>query len=104
MESITEIVEPAVIVIFGASGDLTWRKLIPAFYNLYLDKWIDGNFAVIGVSNDQYSDAGYRKHLMEGVNKNSRRGRSKKKKIGMPSHRNLPIIKVNSRILPCIPG
>ena len=28
---------PAILVVFGASGDLTWRKLIPAIYNLYLD-------------------------------------------------------------------
>ena len=28
---------PSLLVIFGAGGDLTWRKLIPALYNLYLD-------------------------------------------------------------------
>ena len=41
--------DPAVIVIFGAGGDLTWRKLVPALYNLYLDKWLAEKFAVIGV-------------------------------------------------------
>jgi glucose-6-phosphate 1-dehydrogenase len=33
-------INPTIIVIFGGTGDLTWRKLIPAIYNLYLDKWI----------------------------------------------------------------
>src|SRR5581483_10347706 len=31
--------DSTVLVIFGAGGDLTWRKLIPGLYNLYLDKW-----------------------------------------------------------------
>jgi glucose-6-phosphate 1-dehydrogenase len=39
MESKTKI-GPTVIVIFGAGGDLTWRKLMPAIYNLYLDNWV----------------------------------------------------------------
>ena len=32
-----EKADPAILVIFGAGGDLTWRKLIPALYNLFLD-------------------------------------------------------------------
>ena len=35
---------PTIIIILGATGDLTWRKLIPAIYNLYLDKWIPEKF------------------------------------------------------------
>lgn len=35
--------EPKVFVIFGAGGDLAWRKLIPALYNLFLDQWLPEN-------------------------------------------------------------
>ncbi|MGH9916662.1 MAG: glucose-6-phosphate dehydrogenase, partial [Pyrinomonadaceae bacterium] len=42
--------DPCVMVIFGASGDLTKRKLIPALYNLAHDNFLSDEFAVIGVS------------------------------------------------------
>jgi len=67
---------PTIIVILGATGDLAWRKLIPGLYNLYLDKWIPQQFAVIGVSHVSLTDNQFRKHLLEGVNKFSRRGKA----------------------------
>ena len=70
---------PTVIVIFGAGGDLTWRKLMPAIYNLYLDNWIPENFAVLGVAHTAMTDDAFRKHVNDGVNKFSRRGKTKKK-------------------------
>ncbi len=70
--------DPTVIVIFGAGGDLAWRKLIPAIYNLYLDQWIPKNFAVLGVGRTEMTDTSFRKHLHEGVDSFSRRGKSKK--------------------------
>ena len=69
---------PTVIVIFGAGGDLTWRKLMPAIYNLYLDNWIPEQFAVLGVAHTDMSDQNFRKHINEGIDKFSRRGKSKK--------------------------
>jgi glucose-6-phosphate 1-dehydrogenase len=69
-------VEPAVIVIFGASGDLTQRKLIPALYNLFLDKWLPDQFAIIGVSRTEMSDDQFRERLRSGVDRFSRRGKS----------------------------
>jgi glucose-6-phosphate 1-dehydrogenase len=69
---------PTIIIILGATGDLAWRKLIPAIYNLYLDKWIPDNFAVIGVSRIKMAEKEFQKHLHEGVDKFSRRGKSKK--------------------------
>ncbi len=69
---------PTVIVILGATGDLAWRKLIPAIYNLYLDKWTPENFAVIGVSRKKISEKEFIKHLHDGVDQFSRRGKSKK--------------------------
>ncbi len=77
MEAIEKSV-PTIIVILGATGDLTWRKLIPAIYNLYLDKWIPEKFALLGVSRSNMSEKEFRKHLHEGVDKFSRRGKSKK--------------------------
>ncbi|MAE30172.1 MAG: hypothetical protein CMO43_01000, partial [Verrucomicrobiales bacterium] len=42
--------EPCTIVIFGASGDLTARKLIPALYHLYTESQMPGSFRVVGVA------------------------------------------------------
>src|SRR4051812_10440030 len=40
--------QPCVLVIFGAAGDLSWRKLLPAIYNLNVDGLLPSNFAVVG--------------------------------------------------------
>jgi glucose-6-phosphate 1-dehydrogenase len=69
---------PTIIIILGATGDLTWRKLIPAIYNLWLDNWIPKEFALIGVSRDKYTGPKFEKHLHDGVDKFSRRGKTKK--------------------------
>jgi glucose-6-phosphate 1-dehydrogenase len=53
---------PCAIVIFGGSGDLAGRKLVPALYNLYLRRLLPAGFAVIGIGrSDQGGDDGYRK-------------------------------------------
>ncbi|HEY6951012.1 MAG TPA: glucose-6-phosphate dehydrogenase [Bacteroidota bacterium] len=67
--------DPTVIVITGAGGDLTWRKLIPALYDLHVDKWLPDRFAVIGVDMKSLSDDQFREHLREGVVQFSRTGR-----------------------------
>ncbi|MBK7872170.1 MAG: glucose-6-phosphate dehydrogenase, partial [Saprospiraceae bacterium] len=72
------MLNPTIIVIFGATGDLAWRKLMPAIYNLYLDKWISEQFAVIGVGRSAMSDEEFRSHSLEGIDKFSRSGKSKK--------------------------
>src|SRR5678809_639797 len=65
---------PTIIFIFGGSGDLTNRKLIPALYNLFLDKYLPEKFAIIGVGRTTFaSDDEYRKKLFEGVQEFSRR-------------------------------
>lgn len=71
--------QPTIIVIFGATGDLTWRKLVPAFYNLYLDNRLPEKFAIIGVGHRELPDAEFKKKMHGGVDKFSRRGKSKKK-------------------------
>ncbi len=71
-------VNPTIIVIFGATGDLSWRKLVPAVYNLFLDKWIPEQFVVIGMGRSAMTDEEFRNHSLEGVDKFSRSGKSKK--------------------------
>lgn len=71
----TEIqTQPTVMVIFGAGGDLTWRKLVPALYDLYVDKWLPERFAVIGLDRNSMGNEEFRRRLREGVAKFSRRG------------------------------
>ncbi|MEL6718882.1 MAG: glucose-6-phosphate dehydrogenase [Bacteroidota bacterium] len=55
--------EPLIAVIFGASGDLTERKLIPAIYELFKDNLLPDCFAVLGVSRSEYSDEEFRKKV-----------------------------------------
>ena len=47
--------EPCTLVIFGGSGDLARRKLIPAVYNLYLDEVLPSNYAVLGIGREKLS-------------------------------------------------
>jgi glucose-6-phosphate 1-dehydrogenase len=55
------------IVIFGASGDLTKRKLMPALYRLAYDRRLSAGFAVIGVSRTPLGDDGFREKMREAV-------------------------------------
>lgn len=65
---------PTLLFIFGGSGDLTNRKLIPALYNLYIDNYLPDKFFVIGVGRTSFaSHDEYRKKLLEGVQQFSRR-------------------------------
>jgi glucose-6-phosphate 1-dehydrogenase len=58
---------PVAMVIFGASGDLTQRKLIPALANLAHDRLLSDGFSVIGISRRPMSDDEFRQHLAEGA-------------------------------------
>jgi len=58
---------PCAMVIFGASGDLTKRLLMPALYNLARARRLSENFAVIGVDRSEWSEDDFRAHLAEGV-------------------------------------
>lgn len=63
----------SIIFIFGGSGDLNYRKLTPALYNLFLDQWMPDQFHIVGIGRSQYSDENFRRHLLEGIQKFSRR-------------------------------
>jgi glucose-6-phosphate 1-dehydrogenase len=65
---------PTILFIFGGSGDLTNRKLIPALYNLYIDNYLPDQFFVIGVGRTSFpTQEAYRDKLLEGVKEFSRR-------------------------------
>jgi glucose-6-phosphate 1-dehydrogenase len=58
-----------VIVIFGASGDLTKRKLIPALFKLYKQKLLPEKFAVLGAGRSKFSDDEFRNNMSDSVQK-----------------------------------
>jgi glucose-6-phosphate 1-dehydrogenase len=64
--------DPCVLVIFGAAGDLTRRKLVPALYNLAREGALPEPFAVVGVSRADQDDDGYRQVLHEATSRYSR--------------------------------
>lgn len=61
--------DPCVIVIFGASGDLTQRKLIPALYELHLEGRLPARTCVLGVSRTEMTDEAWREKLLPSVRK-----------------------------------
>src|SRR3954452_17555030 len=63
----------SLIFIFGGSGDLNHRKLSPALYNLFIDDWMPEKFGIVGIGRRPYDDAGYRNHLLDGIQNFSRR-------------------------------
>jgi glucose-6-phosphate 1-dehydrogenase len=70
--------EPTVFVIFGAGGDLTLRKLVPALYNLFLDGWMPKKYEIVGMGHGDISDDAFRKRLRRGLARFSRRGKAEK--------------------------
>lgn len=65
--------DPCAIVVFGATGDLTSRKLIPALYNLALDRYLSPDTAIIGFARRPWSDEEFRQHMKDAVCQFSRR-------------------------------
>jgi glucose-6-phosphate 1-dehydrogenase len=60
------------MVIFGATGDLTHRKLLPALYNLALEYPLPAGFSVVGFARRPYNDDVFREQALESVNEFSR--------------------------------
>ncbi|HEX2912127.1 MAG TPA: glucose-6-phosphate dehydrogenase [Chloroflexia bacterium] len=65
--------DPCVMIIFGATGDLTHRKLLPALYNLALERRLPQNFSVVGFARRPYTDETFQAEARESINKFSRR-------------------------------
>ena len=68
--------EPNIFVIFGGAGDLTWRKLMPALFDLSQSHSIPAHFSIIAVDRVALSDEALRKRLHEGVRKFARSGKT----------------------------
>lgn len=62
---------PTTIVIFGASGDLTQRKLIPSLFNLYRKGRLPEKFDILGFAGTKFTDESFRQHLREGLEKHA---------------------------------
>lgn len=60
----TDSIKPLILVIFGASGDLARRKLVPAVYDLFKSKLLPENFVVLGVSRSKLSDDDFRQSAL----------------------------------------
>ncbi|MBI4768400.1 MAG: hypothetical protein HY787_28045, partial [Deltaproteobacteria bacterium] len=61
------ILDPCTIVIVGASGDLTARKLIPALYSLFLNKALPHPFLIVGCSRTRMTDEEFRGRMQEAL-------------------------------------
>src|SRR4051812_4694892 len=59
--------DPCILVIFGASGDLTKRKLFPALYSLAYRRLLPEKFAVVGIARTEESDDDFRDRMKEAV-------------------------------------
>ncbi|HNP73658.1 MAG TPA: glucose-6-phosphate dehydrogenase [Kouleothrix sp.] len=66
--------EPCTVVIFGATGDLTHRKLVPALYNLQRERLLPPGFSVVGFARRAWSDEFFRESLLNEAKEFSRSG------------------------------
>ncbi|MBF0315699.1 MAG: glucose-6-phosphate dehydrogenase [Oligoflexia bacterium] len=62
---LTQTPDPCGVVIFGASGDLTHRKIIPALYHLYQNKLLAADFFVLGIARTPKSDESFRSEILK---------------------------------------
>lgn len=60
-------IDNQVMIIFGASGDLTYRKLLPAIFDLFKNELLPIHFAVLGVSRSKLSDTAFREKMKKGI-------------------------------------
>ncbi len=64
--------EPCIVVIFGASGDLTQRKLMPALYSLAFRRLLPERFAIVGAARSEATDDEFRERMKEAVQTHAR--------------------------------
>ncbi len=67
MAESNQTADPCVMIIFGATGDLTKRKLFPALYNLAKDDYLPDRFAIIGVGRQELECADFREQMTENL-------------------------------------
>jgi len=68
---------PTIFVIFGGTGDLTWRKLVPALFDLHRDGRMPRRFAIVAFGRSAFSDAKLRQRFFQGVRRFSRKRKTK---------------------------
>jgi len=68
----SRFIDPCILVIFGATGDLTARKLLPAIYNLTREGGIPSQFAVVGFARRDKTHQQFREEMKEAINQFSR--------------------------------
>lgn len=73
-----EQLQPTIFIIFGGAGDLTWRKLAPALFDLWQDKRMPANFFIMVVDRTDLTDKMLRIRLHDGIKKFSRQGKVEK--------------------------
>jgi glucose-6-phosphate 1-dehydrogenase len=70
-------ISPTIFVIFGGTGDLTWRKLVPSLFDLHRDGRMPKRFEIIAVGRTPFRDAELHKRFLDGVKRFSRKGKVK---------------------------
>src|SRR5436190_14981053 len=70
--ALERVPEPCVLVVFGATGDLTSRKILPAVYNLRRSGLLPAETSVVGFSRRPLSDEEFRTQMRKSVEENSR--------------------------------
>jgi len=63
---------PIALILFGASGDLVWRKLAPALFDLYGDGWLPERWMVLGIARSAMEDGSFRARFLDGVRRFAR--------------------------------
>jgi glucose-6-phosphate 1-dehydrogenase len=71
-DSLRKVPDPCVVVIFGASGDLTERKLMPALFSLACEDFLPEQFAIVGVARSDMDNESFRQKTKAGIEKHSR--------------------------------
>src|SRR5262245_1004480 len=71
-DSVRKVPDPCVVVIFGASGDLTQRKLVPALFSLACEDLLPEQFAIVGVARSDMDNESFRQKVKEGIERHAR--------------------------------
>ena len=64
--------DPAVLVLFGATGDLAHRKVVPALYQLWRTNLLPHEFVLVGIGRREYTDESYRAEIRAALGKYAR--------------------------------
>jgi len=70
----TTIPNDTLFVLFGAGGDLSWRLVVPALFNLFLDGHLPQRFLLLAIDRSDNDDAALIEHYYKGITEHSRRG------------------------------